>query len=108
MKDILIKLMKENDKDLLDQNIIYKHLLDTNIYKYLCVMSKNDILEVASLMLAGREKYYGNDLSFNDLLKDCMNEPILYTSNSDTVIDYIASKRDVLNTYLNEALKYMG
>lgn len=108
MKDILIKLMKENDKDLLDQNIIYKHLLDTNIYKYLCVMSRNDILEVASLMLAGGKKYYGNDLSFNDLLKDCMNEPILYTSNSDTVIDYIASKRDVLNTYLNEALKYMG
>ena len=108
MKNILIKLMKENDKDLLDQNIMYKHLLDTNIYKYLCVMSKKDILEVAALMLAGREKYYGNDFKFNDLLKDCINEPILYTSNSDTVIDYIASKRDVLNTYLNEALKYMG
>ena len=40
---------------------MYKHLLDTNIYKYLCVMSRKDILEVAALMLAGREKYYRND-----------------------------------------------
>lgn len=106
MKDCIGFIIKANEKDMENKNLNELHMIETELFSMLSILydGNDNINEVVTLMLAGREKAFNNELDFEKLFKHYRYEPIVIYPSNDMKIDYIISKRDKLNEYLEIAL----
>ena len=107
MKDCLKKIIEANKIDMGKENIYRFHKSDTELFSVLEKFKDEEVRKITALMLVGMEKTFNKRLNFDEMLSYCKDEPIVKDFKIDSNIDYIVSKRDRLNQYLEVALDNM-